>query len=115
MAAFSYKAMDKTGRNKSGVLEADNAKQIRAQLRDKGLIPLEVEQIAEKEKGASRSDGRQQDCWYFLFPFFLRSFVCCVRCAHRHVNQPMALACISNCFSFPSRRSSADTLASASS
>ena len=55
MAAFSYKAMDKTGRNKSGVLEADNAKQIRAQLRDKGLIPLEVEQIAEKEKGASRS------------------------------------------------------------
>lgn len=48
MAAFSYKAMDKAGSNKSGVLEGDNAKQIRAQLREKGLIPLEVEQVAEK-------------------------------------------------------------------
>lgn len=51
MAAFSYKAMDKSGRNKSGVLEGDNAKQVRAQLRERGLIPLEVEQLAEKEKG----------------------------------------------------------------
>lgn len=54
MAAFSYKAMDKAGRNKSGVLEGDNAKQIRAQLREKGLIPLEVEQVAEKEKKQSK-------------------------------------------------------------
>lgn len=58
MAAFSYKAMDKSGRNKSGVLEGDNAKQVRAQLREKGLIPLEVEQVAEKEqKNASGFSG----------------------------------------------------------
>jgi len=50
MAAFAYKALDGKGKNKSGVLEADNARQIRQQLREQGLIPLEVEQVAEKEK-----------------------------------------------------------------
>lgn len=50
MAAFAYKALDKKGRNKSGVLEADNARQIRQQLREQGLIPVEVEQVAVKEK-----------------------------------------------------------------
>jgi len=54
MAAFSYKAMDKAGSNKSGVLEGDNAKQIRAQLREKGLIPLEVEQVAEKAQKSAK-------------------------------------------------------------
>ena len=54
MAAFSYKAMDKAGRNKSGVLEGDNAKQIRAQIREKGLIPLEVEQVAEKAQKSAK-------------------------------------------------------------
>ncbi len=50
MAAFSYKALDKKGSNKSGVLEGDNARQIRQQLREMELIPLELEQVAEKEK-----------------------------------------------------------------
>lgn len=50
MAAFAYKAIDKTGRNKSGVLEGDNARQIRQQLREQSLMPIEVEQVAEKER-----------------------------------------------------------------
>jgi general secretion pathway protein F len=50
LAAFSYKALDKKGSNKSGVLEGDNARQIRQQLREMELIPLELEQVAEKEK-----------------------------------------------------------------
>jgi general secretion pathway protein F len=50
LAAFSYKALDKKGSNKSGVLEGDNARQVRQQLREMGLIPLELEQVAEKEK-----------------------------------------------------------------
>jgi general secretion pathway protein F len=50
MAAFTYKAMDHNGKNKSGVLEGDNARQIRQQLREQSLIPLEVEQVAEKER-----------------------------------------------------------------
>ncbi|AWL10627.1 Type II secretion system protein [Saliniradius amylolyticus] len=55
MAAFAYKAMTQAGRNKSGVLEADNARQARQQLRDSGLIPLEVNQTRSKEKSASGS------------------------------------------------------------
>ena len=50
MAAFAFKAIDKNGKNKSGVLEGDNARQIRQQLREQQLIPLEVEQVAEKER-----------------------------------------------------------------
>lgn len=50
MAAFAYKAMDKNGKNKSGVLEGDNARQIRQQLREQQLIPMEVSQVAEKER-----------------------------------------------------------------
>lgn len=50
MAAFAYKAIDKSGRNKSGVLEGDNARQVRQQLREKSLMPIEVEQVAEKER-----------------------------------------------------------------
>ncbi|WP_166422665.1 type II secretion system inner membrane protein GspF [Paraglaciecola sp. 20A4] len=50
MAAFAFKALDKNGKNKSGVLEGDNARQIRQQLREQHLIPLEVEQVAEKER-----------------------------------------------------------------
>ncbi|WP_218354193.1 type II secretion system inner membrane protein GspF [Alteromonas lipotrueiana] len=50
MAAFSYKAVNARGRNTSGVLEGDNARQVRQQLREKGLIPVEVEQVAEKHR-----------------------------------------------------------------
>ena len=55
MAAFSYKAMNAKGKNVSGVLEGDNPRQIRQQLREKGLVPLEVDQVAEKaSKGTSK-------------------------------------------------------------
>lgn len=52
MAAFEYKAVDSKGKNKKGILEADTAKQVRQQLRDKGLVPLEVNQASQKEKSA---------------------------------------------------------------
>lgn len=55
MAAFAYKAINATGKNTSGVLEGDNARQIRQQLREKGLVPMEVEQVAEKSSGSSSS------------------------------------------------------------
>lgn len=50
MAAFSYLAMDKKGKKKKGVLEADGPKQARHILREKGLTPLEVEMSAEAER-----------------------------------------------------------------
>ncbi|MBN7819170.1 type II secretion system inner membrane protein GspF [Bowmanella yangjiangensis] len=48
MGAFAYKALDQGGRNKSGVMEADNARQVRAQLREQHLIPIEVQQVSER-------------------------------------------------------------------
>lgn len=54
MPAFAYKALDAKGKSQNGVLEADNSRQIRQQLREKSLIPLEVEQIAE-QKSAEKS------------------------------------------------------------
>ena len=49
MPAFAYKALDAKGKSKSGVFEGDNARQVRQQLRDQSLIPLEVEQVAEQK------------------------------------------------------------------
>jgi general secretion pathway protein F len=53
MPAFAYKALDARGKNKSGVLEGDTARQIRQQLREKSLIPVEVNQVKE-EKSTER-------------------------------------------------------------
>lgn len=50
MAAFEYKALDKSGKNKKGIIEADTAKQVRQQLREQGMVPLEVTQAAQKEQ-----------------------------------------------------------------
>ncbi|MCD8521513.1 MAG: type II secretion system inner membrane protein GspF [Saccharospirillaceae bacterium] len=50
MAAFEYQAIDGRGKQLKGVLEADSARQVRQQLRDKGWTPLAVEQTAQKQK-----------------------------------------------------------------
>ncbi|WP_421132878.1 type II secretion system inner membrane protein GspF [Alteromonas sp. A079] len=50
MPAFAYKAVNSRGRNTQGVLEGDNARQARQQLREKGLIPIEVEQVVERNQ-----------------------------------------------------------------
>lgn len=47
MGAFEYTALDARGRRKKGVLEGDAARAIRAQLRDRGLTPIEVNEVAE--------------------------------------------------------------------
>lgn len=52
MPAFAYKALDAKGKNKSGVLEADTPRQIRQQLREQSLIPVEVEQVSEQKTNA---------------------------------------------------------------
>lgn len=60
MAAFEYKALDHKGKQKKGVIEADSARQVRQQLREKGLAPLEVELSNEKQgKSASGSSRRR--------------------------------------------------------
>jgi general secretion pathway protein F len=47
MAAYKFEALDAAGRAKSGLLEADNAKAARAQLRAQSLVPLEVVPVAQ--------------------------------------------------------------------
>lgn len=46
MASFSYRAVDATGKDLGGVLEADSARAARALLRERGLYPLAVEPAA---------------------------------------------------------------------
>lgn len=54
MGAFEYSALDNRGKERKGVLEGDTARQVRAQLREQGMTPLSVEEVAERE---SRSQG----------------------------------------------------------
>jgi general secretion pathway protein F len=55
MGAFEYLALDTQGRNKKGVLEGDTPRQVRQQLRERGLTPLAVEEVAQKEASAQRA------------------------------------------------------------
>jgi len=55
VAAFEFQALDSRGRQKSGILEADTARQVRQQLREQGMAPLSVEPASEREREA---DGR---------------------------------------------------------
>lgn len=47
MAAFDYIAVDQQGKKSRGVLQGDSLRQVRAQLRADGLIPLEVKQVKQ--------------------------------------------------------------------
>ncbi|WP_165310024.1 type II secretion system inner membrane protein GspF [Vibrio ziniensis] len=55
MAAFEYKVLDTKGKNKTGVIEADSARQARLRLKEQGLVPLEVIETKSKstKKGSS--------------------------------------------------------------
>jgi general secretion pathway protein F len=54
MGAYEYSALDVRGRTRKGVLEGDTARQVRAQLRDQGLTPLDVSEVAQREKRGGR-------------------------------------------------------------
>ena len=49
MGAFEYTAVDPSGKEKTGVLEGETARQVRQALRDQKLLPLSVIEVAEKE------------------------------------------------------------------
>lgn len=57
MAAFQYAAMDKRGRTRRGLLEGDTARQVRQQLRERGLTPVEVDEVTGREQ---RGGGHRQ-------------------------------------------------------
>ncbi|MCD6707566.1 MAG: type II secretion system inner membrane protein GspF [Thiobacillus sp.] len=61
MAAFRYEAYDAAGRLKKGVLEADTARQLRARLREQGLLVAEVATVSEATmaRGSNRWHWRR--------------------------------------------------------
>ena len=53
MAAFEYNALNRDGRNRRGMIEADSLRHARAQLRERELTPLEV--VAVSSSASSHS------------------------------------------------------------
>lgn len=54
MPAYEYTALDARGRQEKGLLEGDTPRQVRQILRERGLSPLTVREVAEKQ---ARSGG----------------------------------------------------------
>ena len=54
MPAFEYTALNSKGKEEKGMLEADNARQVRQLLRDGNLSPLQVEQVEKSEKSSKQ-------------------------------------------------------------
>ncbi len=50
MPAFQYAALDEGGRTRKGLLEGDTPRQVRQLLRERGLTPLTVDEVAAQEQ-----------------------------------------------------------------
>ena len=50
MPAFEFTALNKTGGRERGVIEGDTPRHARSVLRDRGLMPLELHEVAERSK-----------------------------------------------------------------
>lgn len=55
MAAFDYIALDSKGKEKKGVMEGDTARQVRQILRDKGMMPLQIDSAAQQDRKQKHS------------------------------------------------------------
>jgi general secretion pathway protein F len=55
MPAYRYEALDADGKAQSGLLEADNARAARSQLRQRALVPLAVQPVAQAANDAGGS------------------------------------------------------------
>lgn len=57
MPAFEYRSLDHRGKVRKGVLEADSARLVRQQLREKGWVPLEVGEASDKKQSSNMMQG----------------------------------------------------------
>jgi len=55
MGAFEYTALDTGGKERKGILEGDTPRHIRQLLREKQLLPVTVNEVAQKEAKRQRS------------------------------------------------------------
>ena len=53
MAAFEYSALDARGRQVKGLIEGDTPRQARQLLRERGMAPLEITEVAERKNSSS--------------------------------------------------------------
>jgi len=60
MPAYRFEALDAAGKTQSGLIDADNAKAVRAQLRARALVPLDVQPVAGE---ADASGGSNAGSW----------------------------------------------------
>ncbi|HEY1393923.1 MAG TPA: type II secretion system F family protein, partial [Methylibium sp.] len=60
MPAYRFEALDANGKASTGLLEADNAKAARAQLRAQALVPLEVTAVAAQPSDTGFSFGKRR-------------------------------------------------------
>ena len=58
MPAFKFEAIDEAGKAQSGLLEADNARAARAQLRSRALVPLAVNPVGVAANDATGAPSR---------------------------------------------------------
>jgi general secretion pathway protein F len=54
MGAFEYTALDAQGRERKGLIEGDTAKHVRQLLREKQLLPMDIQETAQQELKQSR-------------------------------------------------------------
>lgn len=57
MSAYEYSALDAKGRQVKGLIEGDTQRQVRQSLRDRGLTPLDIREVAEKAVKAANAGG----------------------------------------------------------
>jgi hypothetical protein len=57
MGAFEYTALDTGGKERKGVLEGDTPRHIRQLLRERQLLPVTVNEVAQKESKRQQQTG----------------------------------------------------------
>jgi general secretion pathway protein F len=57
MGAFEYTALDAQGKERKGLIEGDTPKHVRQLLREKQLLPMEIQEAAQSELKRSRARG----------------------------------------------------------
>ncbi len=58
MPAYEYIALNAKGKEETGILDGDNARQVRQLLRDSNLTPLEINQVEKSESGDKNKPQR---------------------------------------------------------
>ncbi|PPE72905.1 type II secretion system protein GspF [Solimonas fluminis] len=79
MSAFEYSALDARGRQVKGLIEGDTARQARQMLRDRGLSPLDVIEVAERRSSGGMPFQRGGGISHTELSLFTRQLAILVR------------------------------------